>query len=160
MKKINLIVLLFFLLPLNWLSGQSLKAEKMAALHFMIGEWVGTSTIYENGKISKQVPAFEKISYDLNNSIIVIELNSELLQLHTIIHFNEKDSTYYYYAFSENGGGKLPAKIVNERFVVQASETKRYIFERAGINGFREYGEKLINGQWVKYFEDVFTNTQ
>ncbi len=160
MKYLKIASLFIFFLPFNGLLGQSTKTEKMASLSFMIGEWVGTSTIYENGKVSKQVPAYEKIDYDLNKSIIVIELNSELLKLHTIIRYDEKDNTYYYYAFSENGGGQLPAKFINGQFVVQASEIKRYIFKKTDDNGFMEYGEKLVNGQWIKYFEDIFINTQ
>lgn len=160
MKYLTLLFVLTLSFPFTSLSGQSTQQEKMANLSYMVGEWVGTSTLYKDGEVTQQVPAFEKISYDLNQSIIVIELNSELLKLHTIIHFHEQDDTYYYYAFSERGGGKLPAQFSEGRFVVQANETKRYIFEPVGENGFREYGEELLEGKWVKYFEDVFTNTQ
>ncbi len=145
-----------FLFQINLISAQSLKKEKMEQLDYMVGEWVGTSSSYKNGELINQVPAFEKISYDLNKSIIVIELNSETLKLHTIIYFDEADGTYYYNPFSENGARKL----TDGRFVVQANESKRFIFEKYEENGFREYGEELIDGQWVKYFEDVFTNTQ
>lgn len=149
-----------FLFQINLISAQSLKKEKMEQLDYMVGEWVGTSSSYKNGELINQVPAFEKISYDLNKSIIVIELNSETLKLHTIIYFDEADGTYYYNPFSENGARKLPATFTDGRFVVQANESKRFIFEKYEENGFREYGEELIDGQWVKYFEDVFTNTQ
>jgi len=149
-----------FLFQINLISAQSLKKEKMVQLDYMVGEWVGTSSSYKNGELINQVPAFEKISYDLNKSIIVIELNSETLKLHTIIYFDEADGTYYYNPFSENGARKLPATFTDGRFVVQANESKRFIFEKYEENGFREYGEELIDGQWVKYFEDVFTNTQ
>ena len=154
------LVLSIVILSSFTLFGQSIKEEKMANLEYMIGEWVGTSTLYEDGEIKSQEPAFENIKYDLNKSIIVIELNSETLNLHTIIHYSERDSTYYYYAFSENGGGRLPAEFVDGHFVVNASKTKRYIFEKYGENGFREYGEKLVDGVWIKYFEDIFTNTK
>ncbi|MGD1843954.1 MAG: hypothetical protein ACFB10_01000 [Salibacteraceae bacterium] len=157
MRYLVLLLCLCFFKPL---AAQSVKQEKMQNLSYLIGEWVGTSTTYKDGKVDQQVPAFEKISYDLNQSILVIELNSATLQLHTIIHYHEKDGTYYYYAFSQNGGGRLPASFVDGHLVVQASETRRYIFEATQDGGFREYGEKLIDGQWVKYFEDVFANTQ
>ena len=71
--------------------AQNLKQEKMEQLSFMIGEWVGTSKIYENGVVARQGSAYENISYDLDKSILVIELNTEFLQLHTIIYYDEKD---------------------------------------------------------------------
>ncbi len=152
--------LLFLLLQVNFLSGQSLKREKMNQLSYLVGEWIGTSTQFIDGEVSKQVPAFERIYYDLNNSILVVELNTELLKLHTIIYFDEKENTYFYNPFSENGARKLPAEFVDGRLVINASDSKRFIFEKYEENGFREYGEELKDGQWIKYFEDIFTNTR
>ena len=48
----------------------------MEKLNFMIGEWVGISTTYQNDTIAKQVPAFEKISYRLDKNLITIDLQS------------------------------------------------------------------------------------
>lgn len=158
MMRIITTVLLF--LTMLQMSAQLVGQKPMHKLHFMVGEWVGTSSLFENGERSKQVPAFERISYDLDSSIIVIELNSSLLKLHTIIRYDEKEESYEYYAFSENRAGKLPASIIDGRLVVQANDTKRYIFERHGQEGFREYGEQLVDGEWRMYFEDVFLNTQ
>ena len=154
--------ILSFILTLSIasLSAQSVKQDKMEALSFMVGEWVGTSTLFLDGVISRQVPAFERISYDLDSSIIVIELNSETLKLHTIIRYDQEDNTYYYHAFSERSAGKLPASMIDGRFVVQATADKRYIFERTGENSFREFGEQRKDGGWVKYFEDTFTDTR
>ncbi len=151
-------IILFFLFSSGY--GQSIKQEKMEQLAYMVGEWVGISTVYENGTISKQVPAYEKISYDLDKTILVIQLNSELLQLHTIIQYDEKDSTYYYHPFSKKGARKLPAEFKDGRLIVWSTDTNRFIFSKTSNEGFREYGERLIDGKWVKYFEDVFTNTQ
>ena len=137
-------------------SGQSIRQEKMEQLAFMIGDWIGTSTIYEDGVVSKEVPAFQQISYDLNKSIIVIQLHSELLRLHTIIRYNETDATYYYYPFSERGTNRYPAVFHEGKLIVQPSETNRFIFSKLTEGGFQEYGERLTNGNWVKYFEDNF----
>lgn len=161
MKPISLKVIILSLLFsfFSFANAQTQQQEKMKALSFMVGEWVGISTTYDGDSIKNQVPAFEEISYDLNQSILVIKLNSSLLKLHTIIHYSVKDSTYYYYAFSEKGGGRLPAQVKDGKFIVQANSTRRYIFESNGKNGFREYGEMLVNGIWIKYFEDVFVDT-
>jgi hypothetical protein len=140
--------------------GQSLKQQKMADLSYLVGEWIGTSTQFENGQVSKQVPAFEKIFYDLDGHILVIELNSELLQLHTIIYYSEEDKTYYYNPYSVNGARRLPAMFTDGKFIVKASPSKRFIFEKYKGSGFREYGEELVDGEWVKYFEDIFVDTR
>jgi len=76
--------------------AQNIKNKKMEQLEFLVGEWIGTSKIYENGVVSKQGPAFEKISYDLEKSILVIELNSEFLQLRTIVTYNQTNKKYYF----------------------------------------------------------------
>ncbi|MEM9075975.1 MAG: hypothetical protein AAGC43_03005 [Bacteroidota bacterium] len=132
----------------------------MELLSFMVGEWIGTSKIYENGLVTQEGSAYENISYDLDKNILVIELNTEMLQLHTIIYYDEKDSTYYYYPFSKRGVNRYPAEFKNGQLIVNSSETKRFIFGRTAGGGFREYGEELVNGNWVKYFEDAFINTQ
>ena len=69
----------------------------MAQLSFLVGEWVGTTKVFDNGVVAKEGSAYEHIYYDLNNSILVIELNTEFLQLRTIITYNEKDQKYYYH---------------------------------------------------------------
>lgn len=152
-----LVSLSFYFMPFLAFA-QSKKEIKMKELAFMVGDWVGTSTTYEGGEIKEQVPAYQKISYDLDSNIIVIELHSELLQLHTIIYYDEKEGHFSYNPYSKLGVRKLPAQLIDGRLIVNASETKRFIFSRSET-GFREYGEQLIEGKWEKYFEDNFVNT-
>lgn len=153
-----LLFLTFFFLMPKIAVGQTEKELKMKALSFMIGDWVGTSTTYEKGKVKDEVPAFQKISYDLDSTIIVIELHSELLQLHTIIYYDENTEQYSYNPYSKSGVRQLPAELIDGKLVVHASDSKRFIFSSTET-GFREYGEKLKNGKWEKYFEDIFVNT-
>ena len=122
----------------------------------MVGEWVGNSKLIQNGSVVKQVVALQTIRFALNKSIIIIDLKSETLNLHTIISYNKQDKTYYYNAYSENGSRKLPAKLINNKFTVNSSNSKRFIFNKTGDKTFQEYGEKLVNGNWIKYFEDNF----
>jgi len=140
--------------------GQNLKQEKMEQLNFMIGEWVGTSKMYENGVVSKQGSAYENIAYDLDKSILVIELNTEFLQLHTIIYYDEKDQKYYYYRFSKEGAARYPAEYKDGQLIVWKDENTRFFFGRTPEGSFKEYGEQLINGKWTKFFEDTFINTK
>ncbi|WP_438423713.1 hypothetical protein [Aquimarina macrocephali] len=152
--------LIAFLLLTNSVFSQNEKQEKMELLNFMVGEWIGTSKVYEKGMVSKQGSAYQKITYDIDKSILVIELNTELLQLHTIIYYDEKDNKYYYYAFSKRGVSRYPAEYKNGQLIVWSNEKKRFIFNRTLDGGFREYGEQLVDGKWTKYFEDTFKNSQ
>lgn len=144
----------------NSVFAQNLKQEKMEQLSFLIGEWIGTSKIYENGVVTKQGAAYEHISYDLDKSILVIELNTEFLQLHTIILYDEQDQTYYYHRFSKAGAARYPAEYQDGQLIVWRDEKTRFFFGRTPGGGFQEYGEQLVNGEWVKTFEDTFVNTQ
>ena len=128
--------------------------------NFMTGEWIGTTKVYENGVITRQGSAYENISYDLDKSILVIKLNTEFLQLHTIINYDEKDQKYYYHRFSKGGAARYPAEYKDGQLIVWRDEKTRFFFSRTQNGGFQEYGEQLINGKWTKYFEDTFKNTQ
>ena len=154
----------FYSIVLIFLCGsafaQDLKQEKMEQLNFLIGEWIGTSKIYENGVVSKQCAAYEKISYDLDQSILVIELNTEFLQLHTIVYYNEEDQKYYYHRFSKDGAARYPAEFKDGQLVVWKNEKTRFFFGGTPGGGFQEYGEQLVNGEWIRTFEDTFMNTQ
>jgi hypothetical protein len=156
-KYFYFIVLIFLC---NSVFAQNLKQEKMEQLNFLIGEWVGTSKIYENGVVTRQGSAYEKISYDLDKNILVIELNTEFLQLHTIIYYDEKDQKYYYHRFSKEGAARYPAEFKDGQLIVWRDEKTRFFFGSTPEGGFQEYGEQLINGEWTKIFEDTFKNTK
>lgn len=96
-----------FTIFINFSFAQTDMKVKMKKLNFMIGDWVGTSTTYDQGKIKNEVPAYQKISYDLDSTIIVIELHSETLHLHTIINYDEKENKYFYHPFSKKGVRKV-----------------------------------------------------
>ncbi len=160
-RKIGIIIMrlflvVFFILLTQSSFSQSISKQKMNSLSFMIGEWVGTSKLIQNDSVVKQVAALQTIRFDLNKSVIIIDLKSETLNLHTIISYNEKDKTYYYNPYSENGSRKLPAQLINNQFIVNSNNYKRFIFKKTGNKTFQEYGEKLVNGKWMKYFEDNF----
>jgi hypothetical protein len=151
---------LSFILFCNPVFSQDLKQEKMEQLSFLVGEWVGTSKTIENGVVTKECAAFEKISYDMDRSILVIELNTEWLQLHTIVLYNEEDESYYYHRFSKDGAARYPAEFKDGQLIVWRDEKTRFFFGGTPDGGFQEYGEKLIDGEWTRYFEDTFVNTQ
>ena len=98
-KVIWVIVVLF--LPMF---GQAQK--QMEQLNFLIGDWIGTSTVFSNDTISRQGPVFERIQYQLDRSIITIDLNSSMLQLHTIIYYDSSDNVFYYCPYSKRKRGE------------------------------------------------------
>ncbi|MEM9886412.1 MAG: hypothetical protein AAF849_11000 [Bacteroidota bacterium] len=163
MRKLRFLLHACFIL---WFSfnntaiGQSTSQEKMTQLQFMVGDWVGISTTYEDGKVEQQVPAFQKIQYAVDKNIITIDLHSETLQLHTVIYYDEKDEKYYYHPFYKSGAGKFIAELVDGKLIVMRNETTRFIFNKTSENGFQEYGERFENGEWRKYFEDNFIDVQ
>ena len=159
-KTSNYLYLIVLIFLCNSVFGQNLMQEKMEQLNFLVGEWVGTSKVYENGLVARQGAAYEKISYDLDKSILVIELNTEFLQLHTIIYYDEKDQKYYYHRFSKSGASRYPAEYKDGQLIVWKDEKTRFFFVRTAEGGFQEYGELMINGEWIKNFEDTFVNTQ
>ncbi len=156
-KFLYAIALLFLF---NSVPAQSLKQEKMEQLNFMIGEWIGTTKVFENGTVVRQGSAYEKISYDLDTSILVIELNTEFLQLRTIILYDEKDQTYYYHRFAKTGASKYPAEFKDGQLIVWRDDRTRFFFSSNAEGGFQEHGEQLIDGKWTRIFEDKFENTQ
>ena len=136
--------------------AQTVEQQQIKQLAFLTGKWNGTSKSYEKEKIVREVAATEEIQFKLDSCIITIDLRSESLQLHTVINYSKKDKTYYYHPFYQTGNAKYPAKLVNNQLIVQASPSKRFIFHRLEGGRFQEYGEELIDGEWVKYFEDTF----
>ena len=141
------------------LFSQTTSREKMKQLSFLTGDWVGTSTSYEDGEPRSSIPAFENIKYMLDSSILVIDLQSEALQLHTVIYYDEVEGTYYYNPFYEKGAGKYPASFEDKKLIVTPSETKRFIFTVTDEGDFLEYGEILVDWNWVIYFKDVFSRS-
>ena len=56
--------------------AQNTTIDKMEQLSFLVGEWIGNSKIYTNGVVTKEGTAYENIFFDLNKSILVIELKN------------------------------------------------------------------------------------
>lgn len=159
-RSLNIGFVLVFILCTEVITAQDIKRDKMEQLSFLVGEWVGTTKVIENGLVTKKGAAYEKISYDLDRSILVIELNTEFLQLRTIVTYQEKDQKYYYHRFSKDGTAIYPAEFTDGQLIVWRDADTRFFFGSTPDGGFREYGEKRIDGEWVRFFEDTFTNTQ
>jgi len=147
--------LAIFLFTNNIGNTQTIQQEKMTQLHFMVGEWIGTSSSIKKDTISKQVAVFEEVAFKLDSHLITIDLHSESLQLHTTIYYDEKDQKYYYTPYSKRGAKKYPAEYKEGKFIVWFNENKRLIFSLTTAGHFQEYGESFKEGVWRKYFEDI-----
>ena len=86
-KYLYVTVLIFLY---NLISAQNIKQEKMEQLNFLIGEWVGTTKVYKNGVVTKEGSAYENISYDLDKSILVIELNNYYSIFSMFLRYDKK----------------------------------------------------------------------
>ncbi|WP_109301187.1 hypothetical protein [Aquimarina sp. AU474] len=152
----KIIVITFFVSLLPWVSllAQQTEKEAMAKLSFMVGNWKGPSTSFKNDT-QNSVTVLEEVKYIMDGNLLVLNLNSPNLQLHTVINYSIKDSTYYYQPFSKKGAGKYKGKIESNQFIVYFNDQRRLVFEKTKNAEFHEYGEKLVNNRWEKYFEDI-----
>ena len=79
-----------------------------------------------------------------------------MLQLHTVIYYDETVKKYYYCPYSKGKrGGKYPGEFKDGKFIVWFNEEYKLVFQLTPEGEFIEYGEKFKNGLWVKNFKDV-----
>ena len=133
--------------------AQTTEKRALAQLAFLVGDWIGTSSSFKSGK-TNTVVVREEVSYELDQELIVLRVKSPSIKLHTIIQYSQKDNCYYYHPFSQRGSGKYKGDFIDDKFIVHFDKKRRLVFEKTSKNGFREYGETLKDGHWVKYFED------
>lgn len=136
----------------------SKSQQKMKDLSFLIGEWVGTYTYYEDGKITEQAPSFNRARYDVKKNIIIIDSNSKTSRIHTVIYYDEKEETFYYQYFTSDANRKLPAELKNEQLVISANEKLRFIIGKID-DWHGEVAERFEDGKWVRIYEDRVVNT-
>ncbi len=151
----NLFIILIFLYGNIACLAQTQEQEKMQKLSFMVGDWVGTSTELKNDSIMNKVPAYEKIRYKVEKHIMTIDLYSETLQLHTVIYYDKEEGNYFYQPFYKTGTASYPAELKKGKLIVKPNNDKRFIFSLTPEGKLMEYGEKRINDEWNRYFEDV-----
>lgn len=152
-SKINVLTVLI-LLVVNALSAQVNEKKELAKLSFLMGNWEGTSTSYTE-KDTTQVKVRESVNYIMNGNILVLDVVSANIELHTLITYSTKDSCFYYQPFSKTGGDKYKGKIEDDKFIVYFNPKNRLIFHKTVNGEFHEYGESFKGGKWEKYFEDI-----
>ncbi len=151
--KIFVAILFISLLSSKRTYAQQSEKEAMSKLSFLIGNWKGSSTSFKNGTQSS-VTVHEEVKYIMDGNLLILNVKSPNIQLHTVINYSLKDSTYYYQPFSKTGSGKYKGQLQANQFVVYFNDQRRLVFEKTKDGEFHEYGEKLENNIWEKYFED------
>lgn len=137
------------------LKAQETEREMMAKLSFLIGDWQGEGKSYQEDGSTKVYQVKESVDYELSGDIMVIRVNAEVLQLHTVVYYDVTEKQYYYSRYTKEGGKKYPGKYADGKFNVFFSDARRLTFELNEEGLFHEYGEKLVDGKWVVYFEDT-----
>ncbi|MEL7148810.1 MAG: hypothetical protein AAFO69_20720 [Bacteroidota bacterium] len=137
--------------------AQPTEREAMAKLSFLAGDWQGQGKLYQDDGTTKSYRVEEKVDYELSGDILVIRVNAEVLQLHTVVYYDVTEGQYYYSRYTKEGGKKYPGKYEEGKFKVRFSDARRLVFERDENGRFHEYGEKLVDGKWVIYFEDTLS---
>ncbi len=157
------LVIGFFFFITQQSSGQSEEQKAMAKLSFMIGDWKGNGSGFPKNK-SENYNVLSKVRYDLDGELLVLRHRSfrrttPVLSLHTVIYYNKEDQYYYYNAYTKRGSRPFKGKITNDRLVLHLGDDYRLIFQKTENGAFNEYGEKYIDGEWVKNFEDILLPT-
>lgn len=153
---IRFLVVFSFILFINYNFSQSDRLSKMEALSFLTGNWEGTSSIIKQDSIVETVEAKQIIHFGLDGHILIIDLASQNLDLHTIIYYNDKEDKYSYNPFYKSGAGNYSAELSKDgKFIVMPNDQKRFVFH-VSKGKLQEYGEILENGVWTRYFEDNF----
>lgn len=139
--------------------GQTEEKKAMAKLSFMIGDWKGSGTSYPK-KDHKPYKAISQVRYDLDGELIVLKHRSirdkkTVLALHTLIYYNKKDGFYYYNAYRRSGARPFKCTFNERKLVCEIDGNYRLTFQRTKNGEFNEYGQRLVNGKWVKNFEDI-----
>ena len=160
---IRIFIVSCFLLCTSIILAQSEEQKAMAKLSFMIGDWKGSgSGLPKTNNMPYDV--LTKVRYDLDGSLLVLKHRSTrkavpVLSLHTLIYYNKKDQHYYYNAYRETGSRPFKCSIENQQLHCEINGNYRLTFQRTSDGAFNEFGERLVNGKWVKNFEDLLFPT-
>ncbi len=156
---LSLFISLFFFASVSNSIAQNTEKEAMAKLSFLMGNWKGESNIYQADGNKRSTEVVENVHYELDGNLLILNVKSSAIALHTIINYDLKEKQYYYTPFTKNGGNKHKGQFVDGRFIVWFSDSRRLVFERTESGLFHEYGENFKDGKWSKYFEDTLYPT-
>lgn len=159
----RLLVIGFFFTQAVGLKAQTEEQKAMAKLSFMIGDWKGKGTSYPKEN-NTPYNVLSKVRYDLDGELLVLRHrstrnDSTLLALHTIMYYDKTDGSYYYYAYRRSGARPFQCQLKDDQFICEINGNYRLTFQRTENGEFNEFGQRLVDGEWVKNFEDILQPT-
>lgn len=140
----------------------SLTDEQLAIkkLDFLIGNWAGEGQSFNEEGLASDYFDTEDVSYDVNQSIVVIRANGykneeNTYSLHTIIHYDSTLKHYWYRPFTAKGARQYRCDLIEQQLLcLNPSNNFRLTFQRLGNGQWNEFGERLTpDGRWIKTFE-------
>jgi len=166
MKQTHIIIItitIAFFMSSTVLFAQSEEQKAMKKLSFLIGDWKGSGTSYPT-KENKPYDVISNVSYDLDGELLVLRHRSTrgdktVLALHTLIYFNKEDGFYYYNAYRRSGARPFKCKLNDGIFICEINGNYRLTFRKTKEGNFNEFGQRLIDGKWVKNFEDILQSS-
>lgn len=136
------------------------EQKAIAKLDFLIGNWAGQGLSFTQDGVESPYYDTEDVTYDVNQSIIVIRANGykndiNTYSLHTIIHYDSDKKHYWYQPFTAKGARQYRCELVEKKFLcMNQSNDFRLTFQRLDNGQWNEFGEKRNdNGLWIKTFE-------
>ncbi len=145
------------------MNAQTEEQKAMAKLSFLIGDWKGEGTSYPKEE-NEPYQVLSKVRYDLDGELLVLRHrstrnNSTILALHTIMYYNKEDGFYYYNAYRRSGARPFQYQLKDDQFICEINGNYRLTFQKTENGEFNEFGQRLIDGKWVKNFEDILQPT-
>ncbi len=156
-------ITIIFFVNSTLVSAQSAEQKAMKKLSFLIGDWKGSGTSFPKEE-NKPYDVISTVEYDLDGELLVLRHRSTrgdktVLALHTLIYFNKEDGHYYYNAYRRNGARPFKCKLNDGQFICEINGNYRLTFQKTKEGNFNEFGQRLIDGKWVKNFEDILQSS-
>ena len=138
----------------------------ISKLDFLVGNWAGPGTSYGADGTQTQYHDTEFVRFDLDKNLLLINARGEgpdgatTYSLHTVIHYNTETQKYIYTPYS---GKRTPRSFdctLNDRaqfICLIPDQSYRLTFQRLPDGRWNEFGERLIEGAWVKNFETILS---
>ena len=138
----------------------------MSKLTFLVGNWAGPGISYLADGTQTKYHDTEFVRFDLDKNLLLINARGEgpdgatTYSLHTVIHYNTETQKYIYTPYSGKSTPRSFDCILNDRaqfICLIPDQSYRLTFQRLPDGRWNEFGERLIEGAWVKNFETILS---
>lgn len=144
---------------------QTQEQKAISALEFLTGNWSGPGQSIDNEGNVSEYHDTEFVRFDLDRNILLINARGErdgqtVYQLHTVIYFDSKKQHYFYTPYRGVEPRSFACNLVDRQFICFNDDRDfRLTFQRLEDGRWNEFGERLVEGAWVKTFETKLTET-